>query len=242
MIMEGTQGTHPSLLRPQKNGSNWVIPLLQDTSQSWHETGKMMEKWWKSLLSPSQIRVFITMTAMLTMILMGLTQLMGLWTSAQSLPRGMANERYTRYTYNDEIQELVGSATHSYLIYISTISNVCLKESQTNQRRKMKDSNIRQQHAYRTYSRSPELIIHVFSRFIEAIGLRRTGRSVEFWDPHGGDKWRIYAAKTSVNEPWRGYVMGNDKGYGNIYVAIYIYIHTIIHIYMILEDFGCVWK
>ena len=29
-------------------------------------------KWWKSLLSPSEIRVFITMTAMLTMILMGL--------------------------------------------------------------------------------------------------------------------------------------------------------------------------
>ena len=113
----------------------------------------------------------------------------------------MANERYTRYTYNDEIQELVGSATHSCLIYISTISNVCLKEPQTNQRRKMNDSNARQQHAYRTYSRSPELIIHVFSRFIEAIGLRRTGRPVEFWDPHGGDKWRMYAAKTSVNEP-----------------------------------------
>jgi hypothetical protein len=39
-------------------------------------------------------------------------------------------------------------------------------------------------------------------------------------------------------------VMGNDKGYGNIYVAIYIYIYIqlYIYIYMILEDFGCVWK
>ena len=105
--MEGTQGTHPSLLRPifymGRTGSfrYLKIHLSHDMKLEkmwkymekwWTNDGHMMEKWWKhDMLSPSEIRVFSTMTAMLTMILAATrwVPVDGLWTSAQSLLRGI---------------------------------------------------------------------------------------------------------------------------------------------------------